>query len=45
MVEGFYVDDVVTGEHTVHKAFTLFMNAKDRMAQGGFNLRKWKTND
>ena len=45
MVEGFYVDDLVTGERTAGKAFTLFEKARDRMAKGGFNLRKWKTND
>ena len=45
MLEGFYVDDLVTGEGTTHKAFTLYQKAKDRLAMGGFNLRKWKTND
>ena len=45
MVEGFYVDDLVTGERTAGNAFTLFKKARDRMAKGGFNLRKWKTND
>ena len=35
MVEGFYVDDLVTGERTPDKAFTLFKTAKDRMATGG----------
>ena len=45
MIEGFYVDDLVTGERTVHKTFTLYKNARERMAKGGFTLRKWKTND
>ncbi len=45
MVEGFYVDDLVTGECTTEKAFTLYEKAKERMATGGFKLRKWKTND
>ena len=29
MVEGFYVDDLVTGERTAGKAFTLFEKARD----------------
>ena len=45
MLEGFYVDDLVTGEGTTDKAFTLYQKARDRLAMGGFNLRKWKTND
>ena len=34
MVEGFYVDDLVKGELTAGKAFTLFEKARDRMAKG-----------
>ena len=45
MVEGFYVDDLVSGDRTTGKAFALYENAKERMAKGGFKLRKWKTND
>ena len=45
MIEGCYVDDLVTGERTVEKTFTLYKNARERMAKGGFTLRKWKTND
>ena len=45
MIEGFYVDDLVTGERTVDKTFTLYKNARERMSKGGFTLRKWKTND
>lgn len=45
MVEGFYVDDLVSGEGTTEKAFSLYKKAKKRMAMGGFKLRKWKTND
>ena len=44
MIEGFYVDDLVTGERT-DKTFTLYKNAGEQMAKGGFTLRKWKTND
>ena len=45
MIEGCYVDDLVTGERTVEKTFTLYKNARERMAKGGFTLRKWKTDD
>ena len=45
MLESFYVDDLVTGERTTDKAFTLHQNARERLAMGGFNLREWKTND
>ena len=36
MVEGFYVDDLVKGELTAGKAFTLFEKARDRMAKGAW---------
>ena len=45
MVEGFYVDDLVTGEYTVDRTYDLYKKARDRLAEGGFKLRKWKTND
>ena len=41
MTESFYVDDLVTGG----KAFALYKGSKDRLARGGFKLRKWMTND
>ena len=44
MVEGFYACDLVTGERGVDKTFTLYTNARERMAKGRFTLRKWKTN-
>ena len=40
----FYVDDLVTGEQTEEKAYVLYEEAKDRLASGGFKLRKWLTN-
>ena len=44
VLESFYVDDLVSGESTVEKAFQLYDKTKSRMAQGGFKLRKWLTN-
>ncbi|KAK3700757.1 hypothetical protein QZH41_010939, partial [Actinostola sp. cb2023] len=45
MINGFYVDDLVTGEKTVSEAYALFEKAKVRMGSGGFKLRKWLTNN
>ena len=45
MFESFYVDDLVSDENSSAEAYALFQKARDRMAQGGFNLRKWLTND
>ena len=44
VLESFYVDDLVSGEITVDKAFQLYDKTMSRMAQGGFKLRKWSTN-
>ena len=45
MLEGFYVDDLVSGGNTNEDVFELYNKAKSRMESGGFRLRKWKTND
>ena len=45
MVDSFYVDDLVSGDSTTDKAHDLYSKARARMANGGFRLRKWKTND
>ena len=45
MAESFYVDDMISGDSTTDGAFDLYSKAKVRMANGGFRLRKWKTND
>ena len=39
----FYVDDLVTGHKTTQAASELHDKAKERLALGGFNLRKWLT--
>ena len=41
VLESFYVDDFVSGESDTEKAFDLFDKTENRMAQGGFKLRKW----
>ena len=45
MIESFYVDDLVTGDIDTSDAYTLYEKAKRRMSSGGFQLRKWMTND
>ena len=45
MLEGFYVDDLVSGGNTTEDAFEQYDKAKICMGNGGFRLRKWKTND
>ena len=39
-----YVDNLITGEDIVEKAFKLYKAVKSVMSFGGFNLRKWHTN-
>ena len=43
--KGFFVDDFVTSYENSIEAFELYKKAKQRMSEGGFRLRKWKTND
>ena len=44
VLESFYVDDLVSGERSEEQALRLYQKTKCRMAEGGFNLRKWLTN-
>ena len=41
---GFFVDDLGSGAKTVGEALELYLKTKGRMAEGGFIMRKWKTN-
>lgn len=45
MIESFYVDDLVTGDSNTSDTYTLYERDKRRMSSGGFQLRKWMTND
>ena len=40
-----YMDDDLSGAQTFEKAFNLYIRSKELMKQGGFQLRKWTTND
>lgn len=42
--KSFYIDDLLTGESNDEKALAIFQSAKKIMSEGGFNLRKWRTN-
>ncbi|XP_028400806.1 uncharacterized protein LOC114523939 [Dendronephthya gigantea] len=39
-----YVDDLPTGASNEDTAFEIYKKSKEIMRQGGFNLRKWKSN-
>ena len=45
LVESIYVDDVVYGAHSPEEAFDFYENSKSILQEGGFNLRKFVTND
>ena len=44
ILQSFYVDDLVSGSNSLEDAFSLYRKGKSRMLEGGFRLRKWKTN-
>ena len=44
MLCSLYVDDLSLSLEDVDKAYQLYLNSRERMAQGGFNLRKLLTN-
>ena len=39
-----YVGDLITGEETEEAALAVYKSTKRIMSEGGFNLRKWKSN-
>ncbi len=45
MLNHLYADDFSGGTNDRVKALKLFENSKEIMEQGGFNLRKWNSND
>ena len=44
LLKSLYVDDLTSGGNNVFDAFELYQKAKSRLKDGGFNLRKWKSN-
>ena len=45
LLDSFYVDDFVGGGATTQESLELYQKTQTRMTEGGFNLRKWLTND
>jgi hypothetical protein len=45
LLRSFYVDDLATGEASTESAYLLYTKARERMNEGGFKLRIWRTND
>ena len=45
LLDSFYVDDFVGGGATTQESIELYQKTQSRMAEGGFKLRKWLTND
>ncbi|XP_055848408.1 uncharacterized protein LOC129913631 [Episyrphus balteatus] len=43
--EDFYMDDVMTGAHTIDEARAIQKELVELMQAGGFNLRKWTSNN
>ena len=44
MLQSTYVDDIITGASSEDEAFDFYIQAKDILHRGGFNLRKFLTN-
>ena len=45
LLKSTYVDDVICGPLTSVDRYTLYQDSKDLLRKGGFNLRKFITND
>ena len=45
MINSFFVDDLVTSNDSLQEACELYDKARIRLEEGGFKLRKWKTNN
>ena len=45
LLDSLYVDDLPGGTTDPTKGFEFYQLAKELMAKGGFNLRKWRTNN
>ena len=42
--DSLYVDDLIAGVNNIEQGFDLYKKAREIMAAGSFNLRKWKSN-
>ena len=41
----FYVDDFISGAASIQEAEEIYCKARQALKEGGFNLRKWHTNE
>ena len=44
LTKSMYVDDIITGAQNEEEAYELFIDSKEILRKGGFNLRKFSTN-
>ena len=44
LLESLYVDDIISGDSDDIGAYKLYIKAKSRLAEGGFNARKFVSN-
>ena len=44
LLDSFYVDDLTTGADSEEEAYSVYVEAKEILKEGGFNLRKFHTN-
>ena len=45
VIRSLYVDDFASGKSSVKDCFELYRKLKTRFQEGGFNMRKWASND
>ena len=45
VVRALYVDDFASGKDSVKDGFELYRKLKSRFREGGFNMRKWASNN
>ena len=44
LLNSLHVDDLTSGANSVEEAFEFYEKSKERLSEGGFNLRKFKSN-
>ena len=44
LLESLHVDDLISGANNIQDAFEFYVKCKERLKNGGFNLRKFKSN-
>ncbi|KAL0858664.1 hypothetical protein ABMA27_012488 [Loxostege sticticalis] len=44
VIDSFYMDDLLSGTHTVEEGIELYSQMKELLTKGGFELQKWNSN-